>query len=124
MNILSTILASNTGEKGTILTNYKGDVKVNMPLVPGEMSFTNDSEILRGTFAKLLYDITHKNTDWRFNDQITSLNEGEEGVKVGFQSGKEEMFDLVVIADGVGSRTRKLAFPGDQIQVKTLGSCK
>lgn len=129
MGIEKTILSHNTGEKGSLLTDSQGNIKVNLPLTGGERSFspTNETEILRGTFAKLLYDITEKATEWRFGDQITAMEEygGEEGgVRVEFKTGKKEEFDLVIIADGVGSRTRKLAFPGDQVEFKPLGCCE
>jgi 2-polyprenyl-6-methoxyphenol hydroxylase-like FAD-dependent oxidoreductase len=120
MDILTDILAANTGEKGTIFTDMYGRARVNMPL-EGGVSLTNDTEILRGTFAKILFDRT-QNTEWRFGDQIKAICESSDGVDVGFASGKKEKFDLVVIADGVGSRTRKMVF-GDEITFKKLGIC-
>ncbi|WRT63105.1 uncharacterized protein IL334_000008 [Kwoniella shivajii] len=127
MDLESTILAANTGEKGTVLTDVKGNNRLVLPLDQG-FSFTNDTEILRGEFARILYEATIKNTEWRFGDQINALEEitGDNandygGVNVEFKSGKKEMFDLVVIADGVGSRTRKLAFSGDEVRFKALG---
>jgi 2-polyprenyl-6-methoxyphenol hydroxylase-like FAD-dependent oxidoreductase len=71
-----------------------------------------------------LYDATRDTTAWRFGDQIVEMVEGTQGVDVKFHSGKEEMFDAVVLADGVGSRTRKLAFPPEDIQFKNLGVCE
>ncbi|KAJ9092644.1 hypothetical protein QFC21_006708 [Naganishia friedmannii] len=134
MNLESAILAANTGEKGSLLTDADGNERASMMLSDGNnFTLTNDTEILRGSFAKLLHDATHANTEWRFGDQIKSLVEmdqseggnlgggGGGGVKVGFQSGKEEMFDLVVLADGVGSRTRRLAFQPGDVEFKKLG---
>ncbi|KAJ9118096.1 hypothetical protein QFC22_003995 [Naganishia vaughanmartiniae] len=122
MGLEAAILAANTGEKGSVLTDVEGNERVLLPMGDDSISPTNETEILRGTFAQLLYDATANHTEWRFGDQITSLNEeAEKCVKVGFQSGKEEMYDLVVLADGVGSRTRKLAFNADDIEFKRLG---
>lgn len=124
MSLENAILAANTGEKGTIFTDLQGRARISMPLEKDSISPTNDTEILRGSFAQLLYDATAKHTDWRFGDQITQMEEREDGVDVRFQSGKEETFDLVVLADGVGSRTRKLVFPPEDIQFKKIGVCK
>lgn len=90
----------------------------------GGFSPTNETEILRGAFAEILYSATKDRTDWRFGDQIVKLDEGRQGVKVIFQSGKEETIGMVVLADGVGSRTRKLVFPPEDIQFKNLGVCE
>ena len=127
MKLESHILASNTGEKGTILTNVQGKSVVSLPLGEGA-SPTNETEILRGDFAKLLHNATKSKTEWRFGDQISSLDEFEDngkdgGVRVTFQSGKRETFDLVVLADGVGSRTRKMVFKSDDVKFKPLDLC-
>lgn len=125
MGLERAILAANTGEKGSVLTDADGNERVLMTMGETNITPTNETEILRGTCAQILYDATVQNTEWRFGDQITSLDEGTAaGVKVGFQSGKQEMYDLVVLADGVGSRTRKLAFNPEDIQFKRLGICE
>ncbi|WVQ92940.1 hypothetical protein IAU59_000001 [Kwoniella sp. CBS 9459] len=127
MGIDATILAANTGEKGTIVTDTQGNTRISLPLGQGP-SATNETEILRGEFANILYNITQDNTQWRFDDQISAMDEfdhdGEHpngGVNVEFKSGRKESFDLVVIADGVGSRTRKLAFSEKDVKFKALG---
>lgn len=124
MSLESTILDANTGERGSIFTEISGAPRVWMPLEKGGFSPTNETEILRGSFAKVLYDATRDRTEWRFGDQIGKKVEREKGVDVTFQSGREETYDLVVLADGVGSRTRKLAFPPEDIEFKNLGICE
>jgi hypothetical protein len=124
MSLESAILDANTGERGSILTDVAGVPRVWMPLEKGGFSPTNETEILRGSFARILYDATRDRTDWRFGDQIGKMVEKDEGVDVQFQNGREETYDLVVLADGVGSRTRKLAFPPEDIEFKNLGICE
>lgn len=124
MGLEQAILNANTGEKGTILTDLHGNARIHLPLEKDSLSPTNETEILRGSFAQLLYDSTSRTTSWRFGDQITQMDEREDGVDVTFQSRKRETFDLVVLADGVGSRTRKIAFPPEDITFKKLGICK
>ena len=134
MILESAIYSANTGEKGTVFTKINGTTRFALPLGEGP-SGTNDTEILRGDFAKLLYKATEKNTEWRFGDHISSLKEidgmgrfdekeGNGGVRVVFQSGKAETYDFVVLADGVGSRTRKMVFSPEDVQFKPLGLCE
>ena len=48
--------------------------------------------------------------EFRFGDELTSIQQQENNVEVSFTSGKKEAFDLVVGADGVHSKTRELVF--------------
>ena len=50
-------------------------------------------------------------TEYVFGDQITGLDARADGVTVRFARSPERTFDLVVVAEGLGSRTRALAFP-------------
>lgn len=70
-------------------------------------------EILRGELAKLLIGHGRESVDYRFGDSIAALEELPHGVKVRFEQGGEELYDLVIGAEGVGSHTRKLVF-GDE----------
>ena len=76
-------------------------------------------EILRGELAKLLIEHGRDAVDYRFGDCIAALEELPEGVKVRFEQGGEEVFDLVIGAEGVGSHTRKLVF-GDEVQRRSF----
>lgn len=57
--------------------------------------------------------------DYRFGDSIAALEELPHGVKVRFEQGGEETFDLVIGAEGVGSHTRKLVF-GDEARRRSF----
>ncbi|MCX7290208.1 MAG: FAD-dependent monooxygenase [Janthinobacterium sp.] len=67
-------------------------------------------EILRGELAKLLIEHGRSTVNYRFGDSIAALEELPHGVKVRFEQGGEQVFDLVIGAEGVGSHTRKLVF--------------
>lgn len=90
---------------------------------------TAELEILRGDLAKVLYDVTKDQTRYIFGDCIAAIKDeieggpdwvGRGGVEVTFQSGKVEKYDCVVVADGIGSRTRQMVF-GDEIKFHPLG---
>lgn len=64
-----------------------------------------------------------KGVTYVFNQTITSLDQRTEGVNVTFADGSNKDYDLVVAADGQGSRTRQLAF-GQEVSdasFKSLG---
>lgn len=78
-------------------------------------------EILRGDLSAILLDATSTGTEYLYGDSITALDQDDQGVLVTFQSGIERRFDLVVGADGVHSRVRKLAFGPESQYVQHLG---
>ncbi|KAL4795567.1 hypothetical protein BDV19DRAFT_389159 [Aspergillus venezuelensis] len=85
----------------------------------GVQGFSTDWEIMRGDLCRLLYGGIDKdgrrNTECRFGVWIVELvDQGDDGVRVTFSDGTQEVFDLVVGADGIGSGVRRLMFGGDQ----------
>ena len=75
---------------------------------------TSEYEILRGDMAKIVYDETKDldNITYVFDEMITAIEEKENGkVEVTFKNKlTTSEFDLVVGADGMMSRTRRLVF--------------
>ena len=77
-------------------------------------------EILRGDLAGILSDAT-AGVEYLYGDSITELDQDGNGVQVTFASGARRRFDLVVGADGVHSRVRRLAFGPEEQFVRHLG---
>jgi 2-polyprenyl-6-methoxyphenol hydroxylase-like FAD-dependent oxidoreductase len=77
-------------------------------------------EILRGDLAAILTDAT-AGVEYVYGDSITELRQDTTGVDVTFASGTHRRFDLVVGADGVHSRVRRLAFGPESEFVHHLG---
>ncbi|WP_227982111.1 FAD-dependent monooxygenase [Nocardia spumae] len=81
-----------------------------------------DIEITRGDLNQVLLDAVEAAgglLDYRYDDGIEELTQDDAGVEVGFTSGRRGRFDLVIGADGVHSRTRRLAF-GPEEQFSTF----
>ena len=77
-------------------------------------------EILRGDLAEILAGATG-DIEYLYGDSIAELDEDASGVEVTFASGTQRRFDLVVGADGVHSRVRRLAFGPEERFVQHLG---
>jgi 2-polyprenyl-6-methoxyphenol hydroxylase-like FAD-dependent oxidoreductase len=79
----------------------------------GKQGPTSEFEIMRGDLSRILYDRTKDKVKYVFGIYVTSLQQEDESVKVRFSNAKEDQFDLVVGADGLNSRTRRMALEPD-----------
>lgn len=79
----------------------------------GRQAPTSEFEIMRGDLVRILYDAVSDKTRYVFGVTVTKLEEVEGGdqIRVTLSDGSEENYDLVVGADGLASRTRRL-MPG------------
>lgn len=57
-----------------------------------------------------LFEAIKKTVDFRFDQQLTEIQQDKEGVTGWFKNGKKEKFDIVIGADGFHSNIRKLIF--------------
>ncbi|MGW6914141.1 FAD-dependent monooxygenase [Kitasatospora sp. NPDC054939] len=81
-----------------------------------------DVELLREDLVGMLYELTADDAEFLHGDSITGLREDEHGVHVTFQHGEPRTFDLVIGADGLHSRVRKLAFGPEERFLQHLGT--
>lgn len=117
------IRAATTKEKGLAFVTSNGKTVAKFPVdEKSGMSFSCDIEILRERLVKVFYDATKKETDteYIFGDHVTALEQDKEKVTVTLASGAVRSFDLVIGADGMGSKIRRLVFL-DQNALKSLG---
>lgn len=119
MGLEDEIRAAHTTETGIRFVNVKNEIVGEFPQ-DSSLSMTQELEILRGDLVQILYNCTKDNVQYIFGDYITALDQHPDHVSVIFSSGKTDVFDLVISAEGIGSQTRKLVF-GDEIKFKYLG---
>jgi len=74
---------------------------------------TAELEILRGDLARIIYEKVRDRVDYRFGDSVAAIDDRDDAAHVRFESGREEDYDLVLVAEGVGSSTRELVFKGE-----------
>lgn len=119
MGLAEKIRAANTTEVGIRFVDTKNEILAEFPK-DNAISMTQEIEILRGDMVSILYDEVKHNANFIFGKQINNIVEQEDGVKIIFDSGDEEKYDLVIIAEGIGSGTRQLVF-GNEIKYNYLG---
>ena len=114
MGLERAALAQGTGEVGTAWVREDGTVAAQFHTADtGADGPTAEMEILRGDLARLLYEPAKDHVTYRFGDSIAGVAPNDDGAIVTFAGGTSERYDLVVVAEGVGSRTRELVFPGE-----------
>ena len=89
---------------GTIMANKSGQ---------GAQLVTSEFEIMRGDFVQLMYDETagHPNVQYVFGMSVERHEQKERSVVAHFSDGSSEEFDILVGADGQGSRVRSSILP-------------
>ncbi|MDT0349040.1 FAD-dependent monooxygenase [Pseudonocardia charpentierae] len=116
MGIEDAIRAASTGETGTEFVDADGTPVARFAAGRSDSGgATAELEILRGQLSRIIVDRTRDDTEYVFGDQIVALDDGDDGddgVTVTFAHGPTRTFDVVVVAEGLRSRTRSLVFPG------------
>jgi len=120
MGLTEQVEARNTLECGQKWLDAAGKVVAVFP--KGSIGgLTCDFEILRGDFARILFDATHGTCEYRFGTSVSGVEEIENGVRATFANGTAEDFELVICADGVSSPTRDLALAAET-RMRYLGA--
>lgn len=128
MGIFDRIRAASSNEEGFQIVDRENRAlaKFGVDNESGEgNSVTCDIEILRGELSGILYDVTHsrENIKYVFGEWVEGLDERENEVRVTFANGlPSATFDLVVAADGIGSRIRRVMIASGQENGKGVTS--
>lgn len=121
MGIEAAIRADTTHEEGIAFVDEMNRFRaaISAEAFEGE-GFVAEIEILRGELAKILVEHTRADVDYVFGDRISAINDDGDKVHVTFQNGAPRTFDLVIIAEGINSSTRKMVF-GDEVKFRSFG---
>jgi 2-polyprenyl-6-methoxyphenol hydroxylase-like FAD-dependent oxidoreductase len=123
MGIEAAVRAVTVQESGMQMVDREGRVKAFFPANrsgKGPQSITSEFEIMRGDLVRILYGLTEGrgNVKHLFGTTVKSFTQDDESeakgkVHVTFHDGSKEDFDLVVAADGTGSKTRGMMLGPD-----------
>ncbi len=99
-------------ENGNILYKEEGE----------KFGFRQDEEVevVRGDFVEILMQAI-PDVPCHFEQSVASMTQNDNGVDVTFKDGNTKQFDLVIGADGLHSRTRRLTFSSDEYSLNDLG---
>lgn len=120
MGLEDLIRANTTHEQGIAFVDRDNQTRAFI----GVDAFDGDGpiaelEILRGELAKLLIQHSEDRVTYRFGDSIEAIKDDGEQVHVRFEQGGEQVYDLVIVAEGIGSTTRNQVF-GDEVKRRPL----
>jgi 2-polyprenyl-6-methoxyphenol hydroxylase-like FAD-dependent oxidoreductase len=120
MGLAEAIEAKNTLEQGQKYLDAAGNVVAIFP--KGALgTLTSDFEILRGDFARVLFDATRRDCEYRLGTFVTHLEDNGAGMSVTFNNGEVEDFELVICAEGMNSSTRTMVL-AQQTHFRYLGA--
>ncbi|MEV4107992.1 FAD-dependent monooxygenase [Nonomuraea sp. NPDC049695] len=108
MGVLDQVVAKRTGVEWLTMHREGESRPVELEL-RRVMSAVSDRhvEIMRDDLSEIFYDATRHDVDYVFGDSIASISDDGE---VTFDSGRKDVFDLVIGADGLHSNVRRLVF--------------
>ena len=79
----------------------------------GVQSLTSDYEIMRGDVVRILHDATKNDVEYVFGTSVERFMQNGRKVLAQFSDGTSDTFDILVGADGQGSRIRRDILPLD-----------
>ncbi|WP_294312387.1 hypothetical protein [uncultured Chryseobacterium sp.] len=113
MNLEEKVLGLSTGELGTDWVDENNKVIARFAVEDIGDGPTAEMEILRGDLSKLIFESAMQRAQYRFGDRIRAVEQEHNGAWVTFGKGSREYYDMVIVAEGVGSSTRELLFPDE-----------
>ncbi|WP_025144909.1 FAD-dependent monooxygenase [Pedobacter jeongneungensis] len=119
MQLEEKIRKANTTEVGIRFVDINDLTVAEFPK-DDALSMTQELEILRGDLVKILYDKVKNKATIRFGNYIQVIEDRGDRVAVNFADDLSETFDAVIIAEGIGSSTRRKVF-GNEVQFRYLG---
>ncbi|PHH91474.1 hypothetical protein CDD83_313 [Cordyceps sp. RAO-2017] len=118
MGLLEEIRKHVVDESGLRFVDSDGKQKALFPKVESKdgrhQGFTSEFEIMRGDLCRIMVDAAAAQTKYRFGLSVDELENGKDGVEVRLSDGSVETYDLLVAADGQGSRIRKMMLRDDE----------
>ncbi|MFG2669391.1 FAD-dependent monooxygenase [Streptomyces sp. NPDC048445] len=88
--------------KATIMANTSGK---------GRQTLTSEYEIMRGDLVRILHEATKGDAEYVFGKSADGFDQDADRVTAHFSDGTSGDFDLLIGADGQGSRTRRALLP-------------
>lgn len=114
MGLLDVVRDERVDEAGVAFVNNRGDTRATIMANTsghGKQSLTSEYEIMRGDLVRILNDATKGDTEYVFGQSVDDFDQDERKVVAYFSDGSSDGFDLLIAADGQGSRIREAILP-------------
>lgn len=114
MGLMDIVRTKLVDEAGVSFLDSQGRVKTTLMANTsgrGAQSLTSEYEIMRGDLVRILYDATKDKVEYVFGKSVDHFLADDNQVFAYFSDGSSDRFDLLVGADGQGSRIRKAIQP-------------
>jgi 2-polyprenyl-6-methoxyphenol hydroxylase-like FAD-dependent oxidoreductase len=122
MDLIAPIRALGYDVKEVRLVNERGKVAGGFSAdVFRRMTHDRYTSLARGDLAKVMYDSVRDKVETLLGESVMSIEDTESGVVVGLASGSSRRFDLIVGADGLHSKVRRLVWGEHQLFERPLG---
>lgn len=117
MNLLPALRAAATAATTLAVVDDQGE---RLGWIPTQ-AHPDGLEIPRSDLAAILAAAAREHAQFIYGDTVTAVHDDGHGVDVTFRRGPLLRFDLVVGADGLHSRVRRLAFSSESSSITHLG---
>ncbi|WP_163751369.1 FAD-dependent oxidoreductase [Mycolicibacterium helvum] len=114
MGLLAALRNHLVDEAGVAFVNGRGEAKATIMANRsgrGRQTLTSEFEFMRGDLVRILNDATKDAVNYVFGTSVDCFESDEKKVVAHFSDGSSDQFDLLVGADGQGSRIRQAILP-------------
>ncbi|MER8058125.1 MULTISPECIES: FAD-dependent monooxygenase [unclassified Streptomyces] len=114
MGLLDAVRGRLVDEAGVALIDARGKARATIMANTsgkGRQTLTSEYEIMRGDLVRILHDATRDDAEYVFGKSVDGFAQDEHRVVAHFSDGTRGEYDLLVGADGQGSRIRRAILP-------------
>ncbi|MFD8570505.1 FAD-dependent monooxygenase [Streptomyces sp. NPDC059639] len=114
MGLLETVRGQLVDEAGVAFVDSRGRPKATIMANTsgkGRQTLTSEYEIMRGDLVRILHEATKDDTEYVFGKSVDGFDQHSDRVTVHLSDGTSGDYDLLIGADGQGSRTRRALLP-------------
>ncbi|MFC6937120.1 FAD-dependent oxidoreductase [Actinomadura yumaensis] len=114
MGLLDAVRGKLVDEAGVAFVDARGRAKATIMANTsgrGRQTLTSEYEIMRGDLVRILHDATKDDAEYVFGKSVDGYEQDGDRVVAHFSDGSSGEFDLLVGADGQGSRIRRALLP-------------
>ncbi|MEU4654965.1 FAD-dependent monooxygenase [Streptomyces sp. NPDC023723] len=114
MGLLETVRSQLVDEAGVAFVDSHGKPKATIMANTsgkGRQTLTSEYEIMRGDLVRILHEAAKGDAVYVFGKSVDGFDQDTEGVTAHFSDGTSGEYDLLIGADGQGSRTRPALLP-------------